>query len=101
MAAGMRKIKGKSPKEMYGSEISKAPEVIYPSVSIPLSALPEAKDWKAGKTYDVTLRIKQTGMHMSKRGNQEHGDASFDIVGVHPHGEAKADAPKRYPRVSK
>lgn len=99
--AGMRTIKGKSMKDMYPSEVSKAADVIYPNVSLSLDALPEAKDWKVGKTYDVTLRVKQTGMHLSKGKSGDNGSAQFDIVGIHPHGEAKADAPKRYSRIAK
>lgn len=96
----MRVIKGKSAKEMYGGEmVSKENAIIYPTVNIPLSALPEAKDWKDGM-YDVTLRIKMKGMHMSKHDGKEHGDANFEIHGVESHGEVKK-SPERYSRLTK
>ncbi len=34
-----------------------------PRMSLDSSLLPEIKDWKVGKTYTVTLEIKQTGLH--------------------------------------
>lgn len=98
----VRTIKGKSPKEMYGEMPSKASDKVYPRVDIPLDALPEAKDWKVGKTYDVLLRLTQTGMHMSKGSRGDNGSASFDLVGIAPQGEVKqAKEAKRYSRASK
>lgn len=108
MKTAMRAVKGMKAKEMYG-EISKPSEVIFPNVSIPLTVIPEAKDWKVGKTYEITLRLKQTGMHMNKAASGDRGAAQFDIVGVAPHGEAtktkaakKKTAPvKKYSRLPK
>lgn len=90
----MRTIKGKKWNET--EMIGKPSDKHWPNVSIGLDVLPEAKEWKIGKTYTVTLKIRQTGMHMSKGGSGEHGSAQFDIVGIDPKGEAKGEKLKRY-----
>lgn len=77
-------------------EPMKPDQVMYPHISISLDVLPEAKDWKIGKVYDVRLRLKQTGMHMSKgKDGKEMGDASFDIIGIEP-GELVKGSTNRY-----
>ncbi len=53
-----------------------------PNISIPITALPEAKDWDVGDTYEVALKIKMTGIHMHKGRSGEEGAAQFDITGV-------------------
>ena len=92
----MRAIKGKDWKK---SEMSAMPmdSMSYPHFSIGLEHLPEAKDWKVGKTYMITLKAKQSGMHMSKsKDGKEHGSVEFDVMGIDPKGEAKGEKPKRY-----
>lgn len=90
-------------KEMYVDGPTEKADVMHPRISIPLDALPEAKDWKVGQTYDVTVRLKQTGMHLSKGEGREGGEATFDLVGIQPHGKIRAPKPKkkpaRYPRM--
>ena len=90
----MRKVEGK--KWSDSGMVGKPSDKHWPNVSIGLDVLPEAKDWKIGKTYEVRLRIRQTGMHMSKGGHGENGSAQFDIVGIDPKGEMKGEKPKRY-----
>ena len=84
-------------------------DIRYPSFYISIEHLPEAKDWKIGSTYDVTLRVKQTGVniHRNEGKNTDYGDANFEILGIEPHGEVKKKkeaAPKkpakRYSRMS-
>ena len=77
----MRTIKGKTFRNMYGPEsiAGKGEEkLIFPSLSIDLEYLPEARSWKNGNTYEVTLRLKQTSIREDERG----GSVGFDIVGV-------------------
>lgn len=82
-------------------------DVIYPHFNIGIQHLPEAKDWKIGQTYDITLRVKQTGVHISRNetSKKDIGDASFEILGIEPHGPVKKAAKptkkpaKRYSRL--
>ena len=50
----------------------------YPYFSIDLKHLPEAKKWEIGKTYEIALQIKQTGIHQI----EGTGDAQFEIHGI-------------------
>lgn len=78
------KYKAVKPEKMGGMEIgSPSSEGYRPSISIPLSALPEAKDWDVSEQYEVALQLKMTGIHMSKgRNGKEEGGASFEITGI-------------------
>lgn len=61
----------------------KMPSEMYPHFSIDLEHLPEAKNWKIGKTYSIELQIKQTSMDMHKdKMGKEMGMVGFDIVGI-------------------
>lgn len=96
----MRKIKGRKIGDNGLLEERKG-DVIYPSFFIDIKHLPEAKDWEIGETYDVTLRVRQTGLHVSRHeGRKEDiGEATFEIVAINPHGPTEEK--KRYKRKSK
>jgi hypothetical protein len=32
-----------------------------PTISIPVDVLPESENWKDGKTYDISMTVKQVG----------------------------------------
>ena len=92
---GMRKIKPEGGKENSGMDVPAS--AFYPQLYISTEHLPEAKDWKVGKTYKVTFNLKQTGMSMRKgRDGKEHGSADFDIVGLEVHGKASDGTRSRY-----
>lgn len=88
----MRKITPESPKEKYGemsSPSSQTAKTIYPSTNFDNKTLPEAADWKVGKTYRVTLDIKMRGISHREGGDgKARGNYDFDIVGVDVTGEA-------------
>ena len=92
---GMRKIK---PAKMeHGAVEASMPSEVYPTFYIGIEHLPEAKDWKVGKTYEITLKVKQTGMSQRKsRDGKEHGSVDFDILAVEAHGPAKGGPINRY-----
>lgn len=50
----------------------------YPTFSIPVSALPEAKTWKVGAKYPIALQVKQVALR------EERGDArvEFEVHGA-------------------
>ena len=48
---------------------------IYPSLRMELTHLPEAKKWEIGKEYTITLKLKMTGISISRYQN----DAEFEI----------------------
>lgn len=75
-------------------------DTIYPYFSIDITELPEAKDWKIGEEYVVTLKLRQTGLNIYKNEHrkEDYGSASFEITGIGVEGEAKK---KRYSRIKK
>lgn len=50
----------------------------YPRFRIELAHLPEAKKWEIGKEYTIGLKLKMTGISISRFQN----DAEFDIIGI-------------------
>lgn len=78
-------------------------EKVYPTVSIPLEHLPEAKDWELKKTYEVTLKLRMKALSMTKRDelsdfDKDYGNkAEFDIVGIDVE-EGEEETDERAPR---
>lgn len=81
------KINGGFPNELIGS---KKPTPQYPSISLPNDSMPELKDWRNGKEYTVTLRLRQTGV--SDRKYDQHND--FEVIGY----DVKTGTGKMYKR---
>lgn len=52
----------------------------FPRFRMELVHLPEAREWKIGKEYQVLLKVKMTGLSISKFQN----DSEFDIIGIDP-----------------
>lgn len=100
----IRAIKGRKigEKGIHPEMAERKGDVIYPSFYISIEHLPEAKDWEIGKTYDVTLRVRQTGLniHRHEGRKEDYGSADFEIIGIKPHGEVKKEA-KTTPRMVK
>lgn len=62
----------------------------YPSIYLDNTTLPEAKKWEVGKTYDVKLRLRMSGISMRKhKDGTEHGNSDFEVVGIEPGGVVK------------
>ena len=70
-----RKTKGES----MGLEVSKPDKKMLPRFDISLTDLPEAKKWEVGETYEIALKITQTGISQHE-GSKGH--VSFDIEGI-------------------
>lgn len=51
---------------------------IYPNFRIELVHLPEAKKWEIGKEYTISLKLKMTGLSISRYQN----DAEFEIHAI-------------------
>lgn len=77
----MRIIKPKK-IENNGPISLESPREVYPHFSIPIEHLPEAKKWDIGKTYYVTLELRQSDMSMHKSKRAEFGHVGFDITGI-------------------
>lgn len=60
---------------------------VFPRFRIELVHLPEAKKWDIGKEYHVLLKLKQTGISISRFQN----DAEFDIIGIDPNPKHNSD----------
>ena len=74
----MRKINPKKDKEMWDSPRASMEKPQYPRFRIELTHLPEAKKWDIGKEYEVSLKLKMTGISISRYQN----NAEFDIVEI-------------------
>ena len=74
---GMKKIEPETKKEMIDMPIKER----FPHFGIDLKHLPEAKKWEIGKTYKISLEIKQTGISM-REGMENEGYVDFDIKGI-------------------
>ena len=51
------------------------PKPVYPTVRLDLDTLPEAKDWKVGKSYGLGMVVKMVGISQSRYDNS----AEFEI----------------------
>jgi len=76
-------IKPKEDDMMVGEAVSggmkkKKSMKIFPHMRMEHQFFPEAKKMEVGKEYEVTLKLKCTGLSISKFQN----DSEFDIVGV-------------------
>lgn len=58
------------------AKVSEKP--IYPNFRIELVHLPEAKKWEIGEEYTITLKLKMTGISISRYQN----DAEFEIHAI-------------------
>lgn len=76
----MRKIEPRV-DEIYGpgnGGLKKSePHKTYPTIRLEHQFFPEAKKMEVGKEYEITLKVKMTGISISKWQN----DSNFDIVG--------------------
>lgn len=61
---------------------TKESEPRYPSIRIDLQHIPEAKKWKVGETYKVSMMLKMTGISQSRFDNS----AEFEIHEIEPEG---------------
>lgn len=59
------------------SKSKKEPTKIYPRLRLEHQFFPETKKWEVGKEYKIELKVKMTGLSISKFQN----DSEFDIVG--------------------
>ena len=77
----IRKIKPQA-RDRFTEGPSDGSMKVFPTFRIELVHLPEAKKWKVGMEYTITLKLNQTGISISKFQN----DAEFDIIGIDPSG---------------
>ncbi len=50
----------------------------FPSLNLPISAIPESKKWKIGGEYTLTVKVK----HRSYSEDKQGGQVGFDVMGV-------------------
>lgn len=79
----MRKVTPKTREEMdccmpVGSSKDKKQIKVYPHFRMEHEYFEEAKKIEVGKTYDIKLKVKATGLSISKFQN----DSEFDIIEV-------------------
>ena len=67
----MTKLKPVKPQKL-GGEVA---EKYYPSLHLSDKDLPAIKKWKVGKTYNLTVQVRQTSLSVDDRGTH----ASFEI----------------------
>lgn len=60
---------------------------IYPTVRLDLEHLPEAKDWKIGKTYRIEMMVKMIGISQSRFDNS----SEFEIRNIEADDDTKGE----------
>lgn len=90
----MRTVKPKQDEYMLGSTSSKPSSVkksppIYPKFRLDLDTVPEAKDWKVGKTYKIEMEVKMVGLSISRFDNS----AEFEIRKIGSEDAGSTDEP--------
>jgi len=85
----MRKIEPKVDKMGPCCESSEKKEPIktYPRLRMEHLFFPEVKKYEVGKEYTMTLKVKMTGLSISKFQN----DSEFDIIGFGTGNEEKEE----------
>lgn len=87
----MRKIEPKvdemGPCGMVGTSKKHEPVKTYPRLRMEHLFFPEVKKWEVGEEYTMTLKVKMTGLSISKFQN----DSEFDIVGFGTSDEKKGE----------
>ena len=76
----MRKIEPKVESYNEGPSMMKSTKEetkTYPHLRLQHEFFPETKKWEVGKEYTVKVKVKMTGLSISKFEN----DSEFDIVG--------------------
>ena len=75
----MRKVKPKTDEYAIGPSLkTKKSEPRYPTIRLDLETVPEAKDWKIGKTYRIEMEVKMTGISQSRFDNS----AEFEVRAI-------------------
>lgn len=62
---------------MEGPVRTKKSKKVFPRLTLRHEFFPIAKKWEVGKTYEVRMRLKMTGLSISRFSN----DSEFDIIG--------------------
>ena len=70
-----RKTKTTSYKDLEAKEDTKK---MYPKVDIPLTDLPEAKDWEVGTTYNLAMKVKMVGITMG----EYRDESTYEILAI-------------------
>ena len=72
----LHKVKG----ETFGAETSDKKHTYFPSFSVELSEIPEAKNWEVGETYQVCLEVMQKSLRI----DEKKEEVTFEIhkIGV-------------------
>lgn len=86
----MRKIEPKVDEYMIDGPVGiakskKEPTKVYPRLRLEHQFFPETKKWEVGKEYVVEMKVKMTGLSISKFQN----DSEFDIVGFETDGKGE------------
>ena len=67
-----------------------SPERMYPEIHVTSKDLPEIKDWKVGKKYNLMVEAEQVGLHKDMYGdNKNEVSARFRITSIKPVGDKK------------
>ena len=74
----MKKVTPKTHEGMMEGPAKIEQKPMYPHFRIELTHLPEAKKWEIGKEYTLGLKLKMTGISISRFQN----DVEFDITGI-------------------
>ena len=73
-----------------GLSKSKKQTKVYPRLRLEHEFFPETKKWEVGKEYMIEMRVKMTGLSISKFQN----DSEFDIIGFDSEDAKEEDSEK-------
>ena len=71
----MKNVTPRTDEYMHNSDVigsptkGKEPKKFYPRLTLKHEYFPEAKKWEVGKEYTVTLKLKMTGISISRFSN--------------------------------
>lgn len=51
-----------------------------PTISLDSKCLPEIKEWRVGKNYELTLKVHETGVHEDSYDNKKILHATFEVL---------------------
>ncbi|HDY66391.1 MAG TPA: hypothetical protein ENH85_01220 [Candidatus Scalindua sp.] len=72
----LKKITPETPSD-FKAEVNKK---YYPSFSVKLKDIPEAKKWEIGKNYKLTIEVRQKGL----RETEKVSEVDFEVRKIKP-----------------
>jgi hypothetical protein len=79
--SGYKQSKTKSLAKGY---LGDTPSEMKPTISFTDKELPELAKWKVGKTYNLSVEVKQVSLSQDNYDGKQQHRASFEVINVTP-----------------